>query len=490
MLFALTNLAIFYMKTIFKIILLCVFFNPNSPIKAQDIAGSWEGKLEVMGQSLPLLFHLQKNGEDWKGTMDSPKQGASDIPLSKVLFDGMLVNLEMAAGGIAFEGMFLNDRIQGTFKQGGMSLPLDLVRAGESVEEPKVHLRPQEPKPPFAYEIDEMAFQNKIENIQFKGTLTKPKGEGPFPAIILVSGSGPQNRDSELMGHKPFWVIADYLSTRGVVVLRYDERGVGESEGDFAIATSEDFKSDAGYAIQALSELDYVSDSRIGMLGHSEGGMIAWMLGAEAADLGLDYIIALAGPVIPIPQLMAKQTEDVSRASGSSRELAERQVSINSRFYKLIENSENLEEAKVQAQDLVDEIILEYDTNDSIKVQQKTALATTFQRSLNPWFYYFIRHRPEANIEAIEIPIFAAYGEKDMQVNAAQNANRLLKLFAQKEHLLTLKTYPNLNHLFQEANTGGISEYQEIEETFNEKVLGDILDFINTIKVDTQTKNP
>lgn len=459
-----------------KITLTFLIFIQFSIVFAQDLKGSWKSTLEVMGQKLPLVFHFDMESEEWKGTMDSPNQGAKGIPLSKVLFNGVMLNFELAVGGISYEGLFVEESIKGTFKQSGMTFPLDLVRENSQENEKKQVNRPQHPTPPFQYSEIAVSFQNEKEGIELKGTITKPQGEGPFPAVVLVTGSGPQDRNSEIFGHKQFLVIADYLTNQGIVVLRYDERGVGESEGQFSSATSVDFKEDAIYALDYLRSLSYVENQKVGLIGHSEGGLIAWLIGAEKNKA--DFLISLAPPVVPIPDMMLKQTEDISRSSGSPQELVNQQVSINKKFYDLIAQSQNSDEALSKIPDLVNEIMAGYGLGKEILDQQASSLSSTFEKSINPWFYNFIKTNPEDYISKITVPTFAAFGGKDLQVNAAQNGNRLIELFQTEPELLELHHYPELNHLFQKAETGAVSEYENIEETFNLAVLRDISSFI------------
>jgi uncharacterized protein len=444
-------------------------------VHGQELQGSWSGTLEVMGQRLPLNFHFEPAGDDWQGTMDSPNQGAKGIKMSKVLFNGMMLTFEVAMAGITYEGIWAEPGFKGTFKQGAMEFPLDLKRM-EIQGAPEPPKRPQTPNGPFDYEIIETNFKNLAEEITLFGTLTKPRGDGPFPAVVLVTGSGPQNRNSEIFGHQSFWVIADYLTRNGIAVLRYDERGVGESDGVFENATSVDFKTDAQLAVEHLRKFPWTDQAKVGVIGHSEGGLISWMMGAEGK--GLDFIISLAGPVVPIPQLMAKQTADVSRSVGNPKELVERQVSINGKLYQVIAESNSAAEAKEKIDLLAEEMLLEYGLEGEQANQQRQALKEAFSNSLSPWFYNFIRTNPEQYIEKIKLPVFAAFGEKDIQVNAAQNANRLQELLGSKSGQLELKVYPNLNHLFQHADSGSVAEYQTLEETFNQQVLEDIVAFI------------
>ncbi|WP_291787821.1 alpha/beta fold hydrolase [Cecembia sp.] len=464
-----------------KAFFLLIFVHVSTILCAQDFSGTWNGSLEVMGQKIPLLFHFENDNGSWNGKMDSPSQGAIGIEMSKVLIEGPMLNFEISMANIAYDGLLIGKNIQGTFKQSDMSFPLDLTRAKDEKETIERY-RPQIPHPPFTYDIIEITFNNLLNNRLF-GTITKPHGNGPFPSVILITGSGPQNRNSEIFGHEPFWVMADHLSRNGIVVLRYDERGVGESEGEFSTASTLDFKDDAIQALKYLQTLNFVNPDKVGIIGHSEGGLITWMMAKEAEEIGLDFILSLAGPVVPISDLMLKQTEDVSRTAGNPLELVEQQKLINSQFYQLILDSEDMEKAKAAIPALVERVVEGYGLSEELEKQQIETLTKTLNRSVNPWIYQFLKTNPEEFILAIQIPTFAAFGGKDVQVNAAQNGNRLLELYQDKKTLLDLKVYESLNHLFQTAATGAVSEYETIEETFHIQVLEDMVEFIHSIGI-------
>lgn len=458
-----------------SIFILYLFYVSVIPGFSQELAGSWKGELDLMGQKLPLVFNFQQEGEEWAGTMDSPNQGAKGIRLSKVLFEGFLLNLELAAGGISYEGIVTSELIKGKFTQNGMSFPLDLKKSTADAVE-MIPNRPQTPIAPFDYELEETVFHNLSAGIKLEGTITKPRGDGPFPAVILISGSGPQDRNQEILGHKPFWVMADYLTRQGIVVFRYDERGVAASGGNFATATSVDFQHDAESALDHLRKFPFVDQIKIGVVGHSEGGMIGWEIGAGKSSP--NFLVALAAPVVPISDLMVKQTEDIARASGLSKIFVDQQVSFNASFYELLKTSKDEAEAKSKLSGLIEESLANQELTEEFKTQQKEALLNAYASNVSPWLINFLRTKPETAITKINIPIFAAFGGKDLQVNAAQNGNLLNSLFEEKSELLHLKVYPELNHLFQTAKTGAVSEYSQIEETISEEVLRDIAAFI------------
>ncbi|MCH7410903.1 alpha/beta hydrolase [Belliella sp. DSM 111904] len=443
---------------------------------SQTAQGTWKGDLAVMGQKLPLIIHLNESNGEWEGTIDSPSQGAMGIKMNKVLFDGMMLSFEMSVGNASYEGVMVNEDIKGNFSQGGMKLPLDFHRIKDGVADMLMPSRPQHPVEPFDYEIKEVSFKNETAAIMLKGTLTIPTDKDSYPGVILISGSGPHNRDHEMMAHKPFWVLADYLTSRGIAVLRYDERGVGESTGSFENATTMDFKDDADAALEFLKKQDKINPGQLGVIGHSEGGLITWMLGDTREDLA--FLISLAGPVMPITEMMKKQTEDITRVAGASEEIVKMLTNRNQEVYKIIVDSDSVEEVKPKIRALFEQELKELNVPESLFESELDKLQQAYEAKLDLWMMNFLKMDPITYIQNIDIPTFAAFGEKDLQVNAAQNANRLLEIFDQKSNLLTLKVYENLNHLFQAAQTGAIDEYAKIEETINYLLLEDITEFI------------
>lgn len=441
-----------------------------------DLSGSWKGELELMGQKLPLVFNFEKTGEGWAGTADSPTQGAKGMKLKKVLFNGLLLSVEFEQLPAVYEGVFVADTIKGNFTQSGATFPLDLVRL--SASDNLGMERPQEPQPPFAYEELLTTFSHPEDvGIRLAGTITKPKGAGPFPAIVLISGSGPQNRDGEIFGHKPFWVIADYMTKKGIAVLRYDERGVGESTGDFNLATSEDLKNDASLAISHLKKFPFVNQLKVGAMGHSEGGMIGWMLGADGSNL--NFLVTLAAPVVPIDELMTQQTEDVMRSAGAAEEEIEKQLTINNKVYATVKETEEYQDLEESLTKMIEGHLAGMGINEPDLEEQVSAVMKAYSPSLSPWFFWFLKFSPGPYIERIKIPVFAAYAEKDIQVNAKINGEALQQLMSGNENGSKITLYPGLNHLFQQAETGSLNEYALIEETFNQQVLQDVVDWIN-----------
>lgn len=308
---------------------------------AQELTGSWQGSLEIMGTRLRLVFHLQKSDSGWSALLDSPDQGATGIPCGKVntTADSLIIEVPVVHG--RYLGLYSADslRYTGVWQQGGMELPLSLSKSDQPVK----MSRPQEPKPPFPYRIEEVTILNKRAGLTLAGTLTLPEGEGRHPAVILITGSGAQNRDEAIMGHRPFWVIADHLSRNGFAVLRCDDRGTGASTGDIESATSLDFAGDVAAQFDALARRPDIDKKRIILAGHSEGGLIAPMV--AAGNKKIAGIILLAGPGVTGERIMLAQGELIGRADGEDEASLQRNRRAQETLFAIVkEGGEGLED--------------------------------------------------------------------------------------------------------------------------------------------------
>jgi dienelactone hydrolase len=291
----------------------------------QDITGTWNGVLKVQGMQLRIVFHIDKTDNGYKSTMDSPDQGAKGIPVNNTMLADNTVSLSITMAGIDYSGVLEGNNIKGTFKQGGMEIPLELTRGVVEKEPVK---RSQDPTQPDPYHSEEVNFRNEGAYITLAGTLTLPKKDGVFPVVVLISGSGPQNRNEEVFNHRPFLVLSDHLTRNGIAVLRFDDRGVGESEGDFSKATSADFAMDVMSAVAYLETRKEINKKKIGLIGHSEGGLIAPMVATQSKDIG--FIVLLAGPGIRGDKLLYEQSRLIAAASGIPDDLIERTSKTNS----------------------------------------------------------------------------------------------------------------------------------------------------------------
>ena len=388
----------------------------------QQISGPWTGQLDLGAQKLTIVLHFDKDasGKD-VCTMDSPDQSAKGIPATLNFISADSVNIAVPSIGMTYAGKLNEGKLKGSFSQMGMNLPLDM-KPGEVK-----HNRPQHPVEPYPYQTKEIAFQNEAANAWFAGTLVYPEGykEGDkVPVLIMVTGSGAENRDEEVFDHKPFLVIADYLARHGVASLRFDDRGVGKSTGSMEGATTKDFAEDALAGIEMLRGLKQFS--KVGVLGHSEGGSVAFMLGAKQK---VDFIISMAG-------VGAKGDTALTAQANRTYELMGVPMQVNVAQYRA-------------------------------QVAQLNS----------PWLNYFLDYDPVPDIQGTSCPVLAINGDKDVQVVSSLNLKGIETALPRNEKNL-VKEYPGLNHLFQHCTTGLPTEYAGIEETISEEVLRDMATWI------------
>ncbi len=443
-------------------------------VSAQELAGSWSGYLHIGKASLKLVFHFsQDDAGHWKCTMDSPDQGAYGIEADRVVIKKNQLEVEFSSIKGMYSAALTDTMITGTWKQNVFKLPLNLSKS--EIEEKVKH--PQEPVPPYPYISTDVEFINKKAGVKLSGTLTLPEGKGPFPSVILISGSGPQNRDEEIFRHKPFLVLSDYLTKNGFAVLRYDDRGVGESEGDFSSATSEDFASDVAAAIDFLKSLNYIDTLKISLLGHSEGGMIAPMVASRRNDLA--FLVLLAGPAIPSMDLMILQTRLVLNSMNIDREEVEKAVNINKEIYEVL----NSEPDDKKAEKAIRKIYREYTRNFTNQQKKqmgfdKKSIDVNVRTLLSPWFRYFIAFQPGVYLKQVKCPVLALYGTRDIQVPWKENSEALQKI-NEENPVFTIKNFEGMNHLFQKCERCTIDEYGQLEETINTGVLEFIVNWLN-----------
>lgn len=455
------------------LILLMVLTATLSPVWGQQAAiGSWGGEISAGDTKLPLQIHVsEKEGSASaiQAVFDSPSQGAFGIAFStaEIKEDSILLTLNSIK--VLFKGKFIHqDTLQAIWIQSGISLPITLARLQKTVEPPK---RYQEPKPKFPYHIGYHQFYNPKTGITHGGTLTMPKGKGPFPAVVLVNGSGQQNRDSEIMGHKPFWVIADYLTKNNIAVFRYDDRGIGESGGDFDTSTTYDFADDAEAALAFLLKQPKINQSATGIIGHSEGAMIGAVVAARNPKV--NFFISLAGPGIPIKQLMITQLRaTLNLESNLDSTTIENTLQFSVAFFDFLTKHHHSREQVLDSfPAFYDAYLAQYPESDD---SPSAGLDQFIDQALSKWFLTFIRFTPRTYLSQIKVPILALNGEKDMQVDATENLHGIAHAWSAENSKLTIRRYSELNHLFQTATTGAPSEYAIIEETFSPEVLEDM----------------
>ena len=445
-------------------------------LSGQDISGAWNGILSVGAMQLRIVFNITKTDAGYSATMDSPDQGAFGIPVATTSFQNKVLKIEAPNLGIQYEGTLDSSQsISGNFRQAGQSLPLTLSR--QKQEKAKI-LRPQEPVNPYPYLSEDVFFENKKDTIQLAGTLTLPRGEGVFPAVVLISGSGPQNRDEELMGHKPFLVWSDFLTRHGIAVLRFDDRGTAASKGNFKTATTPDFASDVEAAVQYLKTRKEIDKKKIGLIGHSEGGIIAPMVAAGCKDIS--FIVMLAGTGVPGNEILLLQQELIGRANGISEADLLKSKQINKGAFDILINTPDAGKQKTA---LTAYIKQAFDQDTTFEVPQGMTrdefINVQVSQLTSPWMVYFITHDPAPVLQKVKCPVLAVNGDKDLQVPAQVNLEAIKKALEKgRNKKVTTKIYPGLNHLFQECKTGSPSEYALIEQTISPVVLDEVTQWI------------
>lgn len=458
----------------------CIFILALSSfiqLHGQDLTGQWHGLLSTGGVDLRITINLDKNDTGFTGKFISVDQGNATLPLQWVRAAGPDLSFSTAVGGISYTGKWENGKITGIFSQGNQKLPLNFQR--EAIGKTSMN-RPQEPKAPFPYYSEEVSFVNKEDTVKLGGTITRPSGAGTYPAVILISGSGAQNRNEELFGHKPFLVLADHLTRNGIAVLRYDDRGVGASTGNHNAANSADFARDAEAAVDYLKTRADINPRKIGLIGHSEGGLIAPMVAARNRDVA--FIVLMAGTGVPGKEIIAFQNMVALKAQGLYTDA----LGVANR--KQLEDITNIMNMpgeplviasafKAYVQDVYKKLpdSLKKSVSENQFLAQYSPLFTT-------WMKFFLSYDPAPALEKLKIPVLALNGSKDMQVSPSQNLPPIeaaLKRGGNKKY--EIRELAGLNHFFQECNTGMANEYSRIEQTLSPVLLDEVTRFIKQV---------
>ncbi|MBN2182159.1 MAG: alpha/beta fold hydrolase [Sedimentisphaerales bacterium] len=456
-------------KIIFAALILITLLAVPCYCQQKNIEGILVGTLDVSVAKLRVVFKISKNEDgSLNATMDSPDQGAEGIPVSKVSFENPKLMIEVNSIKGSFEGTLKGDSFEGQWKQGGMTFPLVLKH---SEEIPKRN-RPQEPKKPYPYIEEEVLIENAQAGVKLAGTLTISRSDKPCAAVILISGSGAQDRNEAVFGHKPFLVLADYLTRKGIAVLRVDDRGIGGSTGNAANSTSEDFAGDVIAEVNFLKSRREIDSNKIGLIGHSEGGIIAPMVAAQVPD-DIGFIVLLAGTGVTGKKILYYQNDLAQKRIGASEEkqkIQRQTLEIIFTIIKTEKDEKNIEEK-------VREVLTS--TVEKLSQKEKDELGDIeifFQTQLaiikNPWMRFFVSYDPKPALRKVKCSVLALNGQLDKQVEPKQNLSAIedaLKAGGNKDY--TIKELPGLNHLFQHAETGDVSEYAEIEETISTEVL-------------------
>jgi pimeloyl-ACP methyl ester carboxylesterase len=448
--------------------------NAAGEARGKGAAGVWLGALEVGPVKLRLGVELAEVGGALQGTMTSLDQGGVKIKVDEAAFaDGSLKLVLKSIGG-TFEGKLSDDgsKLVGTWTQGPGKLPLTLERVDKlpSTE------RPQEPKKPYPYNAEELTFENEDAGIRLAGTLTFPKAGGPHPAVVLISGSGPQDRDEAVMGHRPFLVLADHLTRHGVAVLRYDDRGVARSQGDYGAASTDEFVADVLAAVAYLKSRPEIDPKRIGLLGHSEGG-VTGPVAITRAPGDVAFLVMLAGVGVPLDELLVRQGRDLLTVGGAPPEAIEKANALQRKLFSAIKAAADGPAAEAAARAAIDAEVAALP--EAERAAAGPMVDAQVKQVASPWFRGLLRYDPAATLAQVKCPVLAVCGEKDIQVAAKDNLAGIRAALETggNEDVQTVEL-PGLNHLLQHCTTGAVSEYATIDETMAPEALDVITKWI------------
>ncbi len=463
-------------KNIFSYLILLPLFIFTAAYSQPKLDGSWSGAIQIMGTELGIDVKFKTETDSIRGTIDIPQQNAKDLKLTHISFTTPKVYFELSAATVAvFEGELQADSITGKFLQAGMEGKFYLKKTSDEVI---IKVTPPEITEELPYNSEEVTFTNG--DITFAGTLTIPKSEGKHPAVVMITGSGPQNRDEELLGFKPFKIIADYLTRNGIAVLRYDDRGVGGSTGkSVSESTSEEFAGDVLEAVKFLKTRSDINPKQIGLIGHSEGGIVAPLAAVESKDAA--FIVLIAGTGVKGIDIIKEQSALIMRAENTPEEDIKENIELQDKLYKVLESNGDME---VLREELKKAVIKSY---DDLPEEQKKAITDKdeYVKSMvdlqlkqfeSPWMKYFLLYNPAPTLEKVTCPVLMLFGELDLQVPPSQN-KELMEKALEKGGNKDFKTVvmPKANHLFQSATTGSPNEYAKLPKEF-------VPGFLDTIK--------
>jgi pimeloyl-ACP methyl ester carboxylesterase len=436
----------------------------------------WQGSIETGGIKLHMVFHVVKAADGKSaGTLDVPDQGAKGIALLVKTNDREILKIEVPSLGGSFEGKLNREGREavGTWRQGGGELPLTLTKGGKLIEV----RRPQTPKPPFSYAIEDVVFDS-VPGVKLAGTLTLPRNRtGRVPTVLLIAGSGPHGRNEVILMHEPFLVLADYLTRRGFGVLRYDKRGLGKSTGSYGQATTADFADDAEAGVAYLKTRKEVDGSKIGLIGHSEGGVIAPLIASRNKDVA--FIVLMAGTGMNGEEILYRQSALIAKADGAQDDALAFNRSLQAKLFAVVREEKDPVAAKQRIKEVIDTMWAGLTEEQRTGLKSEAPLYAQGNAVLSPWMRYFLTYDPVPALQKVHCPVLALNGSKDLQVPPKEDLAAIgaaLKAGGNTDYTLT--ELPNLNHLFQNCTTGSPTEYGDIEETIAPVALKTMGDWI------------
>jgi pimeloyl-ACP methyl ester carboxylesterase len=434
--------------------------------QGQTLAGTWLGTLS----GLRIVFNVKANPNGaLTATLDSPDQGATGLPVSRVSLEGGKATFESSMLSIRYEAAMSLDgsALDGQWTQSGVSFPLTMKRVDE-LPKPNRH---QEPKKPYPYMEEEVTYHNVADSITLAGTLTIPRGNGPFPAVLLITGSGAEDRDEAVFGHRPFLVLADFLTRRGIAVLRVDDRGIGGSTGNTADATGEDLSRDVLAGISYLKTRKEIDPKHLGLIGHSDGGNTAPLVATRSQDVS--FIVMMAGTGLPGEQIIEGQIMRMLKAMGVEQAVMDISLASQKQVCAIVRQETDAAVLKQKVREAITTAAAKLDDKQRQTLRySQVYVDTQVAAAATPWFRYFISYDPRPTLGRVRCPVLVLNGELDMQVWADENLPEVEKALKTGGNTdVTIRKLPKLNHLFQTAQTGAISEYTQIEETISPSAL-------------------
>jgi uncharacterized protein len=434
-------------------------------VPGEDLAGIWLGMLDAGAVELRLIARISKTSDGgYRGVFDSVDQGAAGLKIDSFQVQDDAVRLELSRPPAVFAGKFNESRseLEGEWRQGGGALPLTLHRQRE---EPQLG-RPQDPKKPYPYNEEEVTFRNEPAGLKFSGTLTTPRAEGPHPAVVLLTGSGAQDRDEAIMGHRPFLVLADHLTRQGIAVLRFDDRGIGGSEGDVTSATTRDFAGDALAAVAFLKSRPEMNPKKIGLVGHSEGALVGPLAAVASPDVA--FLVLLAAPGLTGEQIIYLQSEALIRAMGGEEEVIAANRELQQRMFAIVKQEGDDEKARQRLQALQKEMLqrMTPEQRKAAGLSEESPIGEQAEMLLTPWFRFFLTYDPAPTLAKVKCPVLVIIGGNDLQVPPDENLPPIEQALRQGGNADFRVLRPaRLNHLLQTSETGLPLEYAQISET-------------------------
>jgi pimeloyl-ACP methyl ester carboxylesterase len=464
-------------QTLLGFLLMTVSLNAFGQTQNRTIEGNWLGAIEFSGNKLRMVLKVSKNADGtFSAKFDSPDQGANNLPLDSISQQEKTIRFEGKNYGLSYEGALgeSGDEINGTLKQGTASMPLVFKRTAEIVKLG----RPQDPQKPYPYDEEEVSYENKTDKVKIAGTLTLPRSSKPAPAVILITGSGGQDRNETIFGHRPFLVLADYLTRRGIAVLRVDDRGIGGTDAGAPTATSENYADDVLAGVEYLKTRKEIYGKQIGLIGHSEGGMIAPIVASRSKDVA--FLVLMAGMGQIGEDAIYLQTELLQKAESVSPEITKQTNATLKSIFAILKTEKDNKIAEQKIRETLEK--QKSALSDEQRLQFAPVEATLKAQTpmyLSRWFRYLINFNPRPTLEKVKIPVLAINGENDLQVAPKENLSLIeagLKAGGNKD--VTIVFLPKLNHLFQTSQKGTLSEYGSIEETIAPVALETISNWI------------